>query len=116
VSLRGAPKKDAENTWAATRGIPGASGCLVFGGTPAAYTCTLYAGDAANDAAWAYDDAVARAKKCLGDGWTASEQVSGVRDRTTIVRGSAPASVRVVSSLGSGDAYLVELWLDARVP
>ena len=116
ASLRGAAKKDAESTWAATRSVPGGTECLVFGGTPAAYTCTLYADDDANVADWTHEDTVGRLKKCLAKDWTASEQVDGTHERTSIMRGSAPASVRVVSKIGSGDAYRVSLWIDAREP
>src|SRR5262249_37874125 len=43
ASLRGAMQDGGENVWQGTRRMPGAVSCLTFGGTPPAYTCTLYA-------------------------------------------------------------------------
>jgi hypothetical protein len=112
VALRGAPEVGADNAWAGTRKLPGASECTTFGGTPPAYVCTLYLGDVEEKADGAYDRAVAGTKDCLAAGWKATEKVDGVHARTTVVTGTGP-SVRVVSRDVSGDAYLVELWVDA---
>ena len=115
ASLRGAAQDGGENVWQGTRRLPGAGGCLTFGGKPPAYVCTLYAGDAEDNADGVYDRAVAGTKDCLGD-WRTTENVRGVHVRTTIATGSGTPTVRVVSHDVSGDAWLVELWVDAAKP
>ena len=115
TSLRGAVQDGGENVWQGTRRFPGAASCLTFGGQPPAYMCTLYAGDAEDNADGVYDRAVAGTKDCLGD-WKTTENVSGVHVRTTTATGSGTPKVRVVSHDVSGDAWLVELWVDAAKP
>jgi hypothetical protein len=112
ASLRGPARAGGENVWEGTKRIPGGSGCTVFGGTPAAYVCTLYEGDAEDNADGAYDRTVSGVKLCLPGDWKTTEKVDGVHARTTAVAGTGPR-VRVVSRDVSGDAYLVELWVDA---
>src|SRR5215510_3861393 len=107
ASLRGAAQDGGENVWQGTRKLPGAGSCLTFGGNPPAYMCTLYAGDAEDNADGVYDRAVAGTKDCLG-GWRTTEKVSGVHVRTTTASGSSGTpTVRVVSHDVSGDAWLV---------
>ena len=77
-----------------------------------AYACTLYAGDAEESADGAYDRAVTGVKDCLQAGWKTTENVDGVHARTTTAAGATGPSIRVVSRDVSGDAYLVELWVD----
>lgn len=113
VSLRGKVRAGGENVWEGTRQLPGGSECAVFGGTPAAYVCTLYAGDVEDNADGAYDRAVSGVKICLSGDWKTTEKVDGVHARTTTAERSAGPRVRVVSRDASGDAYLVELWVDA---
>ena len=98
--------------WEGSRRLPGASDCVVFGGTPPAYACTLYAGDAEERADGAYDRAVTGVKDCLPAGWKTTENVDGVHARITTAAGATGPSIRVVSRDVSGDAYLVELWVD----
>ena len=98
--------------WEGSRRLPGASDCVVFGGTPPAYACTLYAGDAEESADGAYDRAVTGVKDCLQAGWKTTENVDGVHARITTAAGATGPSIRVVSRDVSGDAYLVELWVD----
>lgn len=75
--------------------------------------CALYAGDVEDHADGAYDRAVSAVKICLPSEWKTTEKVDGVHARTTMAaRGEGPR-VRVVSRDASGDAYLVELWVDA---
>lgn len=112
AAVRGTTHEGGENVWAGTRKVPGASGCLVFGGTPSSYMCTLYAGDAEDNADGAYDRAVAGSRDCLA-GWKVTETVAGSHVRTTAVSGPDPATIRIVSRDVSGDAWLVELWVDA---
>jgi len=111
-ALRGAARRGGEHMWEGSRRLPGASDCVVFGGTPPAYTCTLYAGDVEENADGAYDRAVTGVKDCLPAGWKTTENVDGVHARTTTAAGAAGPPVRVVSRAVSGDAYLVELWVD----
>lgn len=112
VPLRGKARAGGENVWEGTRKLPNGSECTVFGGTPSAYVCTLYAGDVEENADGAYDRAVGGLKVCLPTSWKATEKDDGVT-RTTTAAGSGGPSVRVVSRDASGDAYLVELWVDA---
>src|SRR6266576_1044048 len=105
-ALRGAARRGGEHMWEGSRRLPGASDCVVFGGTPPAYACTLYAGDVEENADGAYDRAVTGVKDCLPAGWKTTENVDGVHARTTTAAG-ATGSVRVVSRDVSGDAYLV---------
>jgi len=51
-------------------------------------------------------------KDCLPAGWKTTENVDGVHAWTTTAAGATGPSVRVVSRDVSGDAYLVELWVD----
>ena len=113
ASLRGKARASGEHVWGGSKRLPGASECSVFGGTPPTYVCALYTGDVEENADGAYDRAVSGVKDCLGAGWKATEKVDGVHTRTTAATGSAGLSVRVVSRDLSGDAYLVELWVDA---
>ena len=111
-ALRGAARPGGEHMWEGSRRLPGASDCVVFGGTPPAYACTLYAGDVEENADGAYDRAVTGVKDCLQAGWKTTENVDGVHARTTTAAGATGPSIRVVSRDVSGDAYLVELWVD----
>jgi len=112
-ALRGAARRGGEHImWEGSRRLPGASDCVVFGGTPPAYACTLYAGDAEERADGAYDRAVTGVKDCLPAGWKTTENVDGVHARITTAAGATGPSIRVVSRDVSGDAYLVELWVD----
>jgi len=113
ASLRGSTQAGAEHVWQANRQVPGASDCSVFGGTPSAYVCTLYAGDGEENADGTYDRAVSGIKDCLSDGWKTTEKVDGTHTRTTTARTTSGPSLRVVSRDVSGDAYVVELWVDA---
>ena len=113
VSLRGALEPGAENVRKGTKRVPGALACSVFGGTPPAYACTLYAGDVEDNADATYERVVRGVTDCLPAGWTTTEKVDGVHARTAIcARGTGP-TVRVVARDASADAYLVELWVDA---
>ena len=97
-ALRGAARRGGEYImWEGSRRLPGASDCIVFGGTPPAYACTLYAGDVEENADGAYDRAVTGVKDCLPAGWKTTENVDGVHARTTTAAGAAGPSVRVVS-------------------
>ena len=51
-------------------------------------------------------------KDCLPAGWKTTENVDGVHARITTAAGATGPSIRVVSRDVSGDAYLVELWVD----
>lgn len=113
VALRGAARVGGEHMWEGTRRLPGGGECITYGGTPSAYACTLYAGDVEENADGAYDRAVSGLKDCLPSGWKTTEKVDGVHARTTTASGDRGPSLRVVSHDVSGDAYLVELWVDA---
>ena len=113
ASVRGAPEPGTENVRSGTKRLPGASRCSVFGGTPPAYVCTLYAGDVEDNADATYDRVVSGLTDCLPSGWKTTERVDGVHARTTTAAGGGGPSVRVVSRDASADAYLVELWVDA---
>ncbi len=113
AALRGPTRPGSENMWEGTKRLPGGGECSVFGGTPAAYVCIRYAGDAEDNADGAYGRAVSALKDCLPDGWKTTEKVDGVHARTTVASGTSGPTVRVVSRDVSGDAYLVELWVDA---
>ena len=112
--LRGPARPGGEHMWAGTTRLPGGGECSVFGGNPPAYVCTLYAGDVEDNADGAYDRAVSGTKDCLGAGWTTLEKVDGTHTRTSLTTRGEGAAVRVVARDLSGDAYLVELWVDAR--
>ena len=99
--------------WEGTRRFPSGGDCTIFGGTPPAYTCTLYAGDVEDNADGAYNRAVIGVKDCLAAGWKTTEKVDALHARTTIAASDKGTKVRVVSRDVSGDAYLVELWVDA---
>jgi hypothetical protein len=112
TSLRGRERTGGEHVWEGTKRLPGASDCTVYGGQPAAYACMLYAGDVEDNADGTYDRAASALKDCLPVGWKTSEQVNGTHARTmTAAAGDGPR-VRVVSRDVSGDAYLVEVWVD----
>ena len=111
-ALRGAARRSGEHMWEGSRRVPGASDCVIFGDTPPAYVCTLYAGDVEENADGAYDRAVSGVKDCLPAGWTTTENADGAHSRTTIAAGVAAPSIRVVSRDASGDTYLVELWVE----
>jgi hypothetical protein len=111
-SLHGRARPGGEHVWEGTKRLPGASECSVYGGQPAAYVCVLYAGDVEENADGAYDRATSALKDCLPPGWTTTEKVDGTDARTTTASGTAAPRVRVVSRDTSGDAYLVEVWVD----
>ena len=112
TQLRGPSRSGGENMWEGTKRLPGGGECTLFGGTPPAYVCTLYAGDVEDNADGAYDRAVSGLKDCLAAGWKTTEKVDGTHARTSVATGNAGALVRVVSRDVSADAYLVELWVD----
>jgi len=114
TGLRGAAQVGGEHAWEGTKRFPGNGDCLVFGGSPAAYVCTLYVGDDEDNADGAYERAVSGVKDCLGAAWKTTEKSDGEHARTTIARADSGPSLRVVSRDVSGDAYLVELWVDAK--
>jgi len=114
AGLRGAPRAGGEHVWAGTKRFPGGGDCVIFGGSPAAYVCTVYAGDVEENADGAYDRAASGVKDCVGAAWKATEKSDGTHARTTVVRAGSGPSVRVVSRDVSGDAYLVEVWVDAH--
>jgi hypothetical protein len=116
ASARGAGGKDSDNMWTASLTLPGAKTCLVFGGNPASYTCTLYAGDKEEKADWAVEDTIARIGKCLPDEWTSQKKADGVHSQTTFTGGASGDSIRVVSRIGSANAYFVEIWVEAAKP
>jgi len=113
TALRGTPRVGGENMWEGTKRLPGGGECVVYGGNPPAYACTLYAGDVEENADGAYDRTVSGLKDCLPGAWTTTQKIDGVHARTTTATGGAGPSLRVVSRDVSGDAYLVELWVDA---
>jgi len=115
-SLRGKSLERGEHMWEGTKRLPGSTECVVFGGAPPSYTCTLYAGDVEEKADGAYERGVAGVKDCLPGGWQTSEKVNGIRDRTTSARGTTGPRIRVVSRDLDADAYSVELWVDAPKP
>src|ERR1700751_3001982 len=43
-SFRGKPLERGEHMWEGTKRLPGSNDCVIFGGTPPSYSCTLYAG------------------------------------------------------------------------
>ena len=53
-SLRGKILDRGEHMWEGTKRLPGSTECSVFGGTPPAYVCTLYAGDVEENADGTY--------------------------------------------------------------
>ena len=113
-ALRGKSQPGGEHAWEGTKRFPGNGDCLTFGGSPAAYVCTLYMGDDEENSDGVYERAVSGVKDCLGAAWTADEKSDGEHARTTVARADSGPSVRVVSRDVSGDAYLVELWVDAK--
>jgi hypothetical protein len=110
--LRGTVRAGGENAWEGTKRFPGGGDCVVFGGSPPAYACTLYLGDVEENADGTYDRAVSGVKDCLGAAWKTSEKSDGTHARTTVAQAGSGPSLRVVSRDASGDAYLVELWVD----
>ena len=108
-----AARRGGERSWKASRRLPGASECLILDHVPPACVCTLYAGDVEEKTDGAYDRAVSGVKDCLPAGWKTTEKIDGVHTRTTSAAGGAGPSIRVVSRDATGDAYLVELWVDA---
>ena len=114
VAVRGPARAGGEHTFEGTRRFPGGGECTVFGGTPPAYVCTLYAGDVEDNADGAYDRAVSGLKDCLTGTWKTTEKVDGTHARTTSFSSGGPgASIRVVEHDVSADAYMVEVWVDA---
>ena len=113
ASVRGTSRTGGENTSEGTKRFASDNECTVFGGTPPAYVCTLYAGDVEENADGSYDRAVSGVKDCLSASWKTAEKVDGVHTRTTTADGGSGPRVRVVSRDVSGDAYVVELWIDA---
>src|SRR5262249_41542379 len=111
-ALRGKARPGGEHMWEGTTRLPG-SDCSVFGGSPPAYACTLYVGDDEDHADGAYDRAVRGLKGCPPATWETTEKVDGTHPRATTASGGTGPSVRVVSRDVSGDAYLVEVWVDA---
>jgi len=111
-SLHGPARAGGENVWEGTKRLPGASECSVYGGRPPAYACTLYAGDVEENADGAYDRATSALKDCLQAGWTSTKSDDGTHARTTTAARTGGPRVRVVSRDVSGDAYLVEVWVD----
>lgn len=112
AAVRGAPVGGDTGAWQVTTSVPGGKDCRIFGGALWAYTCDLYAGDDSRAAAAAYDDAVALVRACLPAGWAVRERRDGTR---TVTRAAGPGggpALRVVSGIRSGDAYLVDLWVD----
>ena len=114
AALKGTPRAGGEHTWEGTKRLPGGGDCVIFGGSPEAYVCTLYVGDVEENADGTYDRAVSGVKDCLTGGWKTTEKTDGVHARTTVASAGPGPSLRVVSRDVSGDAYLVELWVDAR--
>ena len=114
TALRGKARAGGEHAWEGTKRFPQSVDCLAFGGSPAAYSCTLYLGDDEENADGAYQRAVSGVKDCLGATWKASEKADGEHARTTVARADSGPSVRVVERDLSGDAYLVELWVDGK--
>lgn len=114
ATLRGIPRPGGEHAWEGTKRLPGGGECVVFGGSPAAYVCTLYVGDVEENADGAYDRAVSGVKDCLSGAWKTTERSDGEHARTTVARADPGPSVRVVSRDVSADAYVVELWVEER--
>jgi hypothetical protein len=114
-ALRGRARPGGEHVWDGTKRLPGSIECSVYGGQPSAYVCMLYAGDVEENADGRYDRAVSALKDCLPAGWTMTEKIEGTHTRTTSASGADGPRVRVVSRDESGDAYLVEVWVDAAV-
>src|SRR5689334_1230950 len=73
TTLRGRARVGGEHVWEGTKRLPGASECSVYGGTPAAYSCMLYAGDVENNADGTYQRAVSALQDCLPAGWKTTE-------------------------------------------
>lgn len=116
ASVRGTPAERRDGVWKATTAVPGGSECLVFGGVVPSYNCDLYSGDVLERAEVAYRETVDLLRQCLPPGFTAGERVTGDSTRTTAARRPGGPTVRVVSGIGSGDAYLVDFWVDSPVP
>src|SRR5438445_12585748 len=106
-ALRGAARRGGEHMWEGSRRLPGASDCVVFGGTPPGLRLHALRGRRGGERRdGAYDRAVTGVKDCLPAGWKTTENVDGVHARTTTAAGATGPSVRVVSRDVSGDAYL----------
>jgi hypothetical protein len=113
TALRGRARTGSEHVWNATKRLPGAIDCSVYGGRPSAYTCTLYAGDVEDNADATYERAASAVKDCLSGGSKTTERVDGTHARTTRIDRDDGLRVRVVSRDASADAYLVDVWVDA---
>jgi hypothetical protein len=114
ASVKGTQKSgDEPPTWAGTVSVPTTRDCLVYGGKPASYRCALYTGDREGDADVAYRQATDMLRSCVPSGWTVRETADGTRARTASAGGGKDPSVRVVSRIAEGDAYLVNLWVNA---
>jgi|CXWL01.1.fsa_nt_gi hypothetical protein len=116
TSLRGKSRERGEHIWDGTKRLPGSTDCTVYGGTPPAYACTLYAGDVEENADATYESAAAGLKDCLPASWKRTEKADGTHARTTSAGDPAGPRVRVVERDASADAYLVELWVDGKTP
>ena len=108
--VRGESKDGRGREWRATLRMPTSRDCIVHLGTPPAYSCELYDGDTQADADAAYRRTVELVRGCVPKAWTLREQVDGTLRSTSGGGGSQP-TVRVVSELARGDAYLVTLWV-----
>lgn len=86
TGLRGKPRAGGEHAWEGTKRSPQSLDGLVFGGSPAAYGCTLYLGDDEENADGMYERAVSGVKDCLGATWKADEKSDGEQARTTVAR------------------------------
>src|SRR5262249_6276883 len=75
TTLRGKPCAGGEHMWEGTKRLPGGGDCIIFAGSPPAYSCTLYAGDVEENADGAYDRAVSGVKDCLTGSWKTTEKI-----------------------------------------
>lgn len=114
ASVKGKQRSgDEPPSWTGTVSVPTAQDCLVFGGKPTSYRCALYTGDRERDADVAYRQATDMLRACVPSGWTVRETADGTRARTASAGGGKEPSVRIVSRIAEGDAYLVNLWVSA---
>jgi hypothetical protein len=114
AAVRGIPDERRDGISHATVAVVGGTDCLVYGGSPAAYGCDLYAGDQQALADDAYNGAVERLRRCLPH-WRKTSHADGVHTVTRLVAPRGGIAVRVISGLQRADAYLVDLWVDAPV-
>jgi hypothetical protein len=111
--VKGEPAVGRDAVWRGSVAVAGGRDCFVYGGVVPSYACDLYLGDSGTAAQAAYDRAVDVLRRCLPRGWSLRERRDGLGTRTRASAGAGDAAVRVVSGTGSGDAYLVDLWVDA---